>query len=97
MSYSLDPLTAPAYSVKEGNGWLAVFNPDARRQMDVQFRSGYTHNGCVLSALRGNLFPLELITTLSFLINQGCLLRKIFFRWITTRSWNRQCNHPIQY
>lgn len=53
MSYSLDPLTAPAYSVKEGNGWLAVFNPDARRQMDVQFRSGYTHNGCVL-VLRGS-------------------------------------------
>lgn len=49
MSYNLDPLTAPAYSVKEGNGWLAVFNSDARRQMDVQFRSGYTHNGCVPS------------------------------------------------
>ncbi|KAF8551653.1 WD40 repeat-like protein [Imleria badia] len=49
MSHNLDPLTAPAYSVKEGNGWLAVFNSDAQRQMDVQFRSGYTHNGCVLS------------------------------------------------
>lgn len=47
MSYNLDPLTAPAYSVKEGNGWLAVFNPDARRQMDVQLRSAYTHTGCV--------------------------------------------------
>ncbi|KAG9313381.1 WD40-repeat-containing domain protein [Chiua virens] len=44
---SLDPLTAPAYSVKEGNGWLAVFNPDARRQMDVQLSAAYTHDGVV--------------------------------------------------
>lgn len=66
MSYTLDPLTAPSYSVKEGNGWLAVFNPDARRQMDVQLLSGYTHNGCVCSPLRRNTFPLELITTCPF-------------------------------
>ncbi|KAH0826663.1 WD40-repeat-containing domain protein [Lanmaoa asiatica] len=43
----LDPLTAPSYSVKEGNGWLAVFNPNARRQLDVQLRSAYTHDGVV--------------------------------------------------
>ena len=47
MSYSLDPLTAPSYSVKEGNGWLAVFNSDVPRQMDVQLRSVYTHSGWV--------------------------------------------------
>ncbi|KAN0084161.1 WD40-repeat-containing domain protein [Tylopilus felleus] len=47
MSYSLDPLTAPSYSVKEGNGWLAVFNSDVPRQMDVQLRSVYTHSGAV--------------------------------------------------
>lgn len=57
MSYSLDPLTAPAYSLKEGNGWLAVFNPDARRQMDVQLHSAYTHNGCVLSHTKQLYFP----------------------------------------
>ncbi|KAI6148575.1 WD40-repeat-containing domain protein [Pisolithus tinctorius] len=47
MPDSLDPLTAPAYSVKEGNGWLVVFNPDAPRQMDVQLHKRYVHDGVV--------------------------------------------------
>ncbi|KAI6168460.1 WD40-repeat-containing domain protein [Pisolithus thermaeus] len=47
MSDNLDPLTAPAYSVKEGGGWLAVFNPDAPRQMDVQLHRQYVHGGVV--------------------------------------------------
>ncbi|KIJ62149.1 hypothetical protein HYDPIDRAFT_158385 [Hydnomerulius pinastri MD-312] len=47
MSHNLDPLTAPAYSVKEGNGWLAVFNPDATRQMDVQLAQRYVQNRVV--------------------------------------------------
>lgn len=93
MSYSLDPLTAPAYSVKEGNGWLAVFNSDARRQLDVQCHSSHTHNGCVPTLL-ASLFPLELITASSF---QGGLLRKVFFRWIAARSGNGQCGHLIQH
>ncbi|KAH7886979.1 WD40-repeat-containing domain protein [Phlebopus sp. FC_14] len=49
MSHDLDPLTAPAYSVKEGNGWLAVFNPDVARQMDVQLLQRYGHNGVICS------------------------------------------------
>ncbi|KAF9225757.1 WD40 repeat-like protein [Gyrodon lividus] len=58
MSYSLDPLTAPAYSIKEGNGWLAVFNPDATRQMDVQLCQSYAHNEvicCVKFSSDGSL------------------------------------------
>ncbi|KIJ12155.1 hypothetical protein PAXINDRAFT_171303 [Paxillus involutus ATCC 200175] len=58
MSYSLDPLTAPVYSVKEGNGWRAVFNPDARRQMDVQPYLSYVHKGvvcCVRFSADGSL------------------------------------------
>lgn len=47
MSDTLDPLTAPAYSVKEGSGWLAVFNPEAPRQMDVRLHRRYVHGGVV--------------------------------------------------
>ncbi|KAI6029616.1 WD40-repeat-containing domain protein [Pisolithus microcarpus] len=47
MSDTLDPLTAPAYSVKEGSGWLAVFNPEAPRQMDVRLHRRYVHGGTV--------------------------------------------------
>ncbi|KIK81953.1 hypothetical protein PAXRUDRAFT_832528 [Paxillus rubicundulus Ve08.2h10] len=61
MSYSLDPLTAPAYSVKEGNGWLAVFNPDATRQMDVQLSLNDAYNGvvcCVKFSADGSLLAM---------------------------------------
>ncbi|KAG6336380.1 hypothetical protein ID866_2700 [Astraeus odoratus] len=47
MSGNLDPSTAPSYSVKEGNGWLVVFNPDTPRQMDVQLHKRYVHDGVV--------------------------------------------------
>ncbi|KAL4067060.1 WD40-repeat-containing domain protein [Scleroderma yunnanense] len=46
---SLDPHTAPAYSIKEGHGWMAVFNPDAHRQMDVQLHKCHVHDRVVCS------------------------------------------------
>jgi len=44
MSDVLDPQTAPTYSIKEGRGWIAVFNPDAPRQMDAQLHKCYVHD-----------------------------------------------------
>ncbi|KIM70484.1 hypothetical protein SCLCIDRAFT_12448 [Scleroderma citrinum Foug A] len=49
MSDVLDPQTAPTYSIKEGSGWIAVFNPDAPRQMDIQLHKCYVHDAVVSS------------------------------------------------
>jgi hypothetical protein len=47
MADELDSTTVPADFVKEGDDWLAIFNPHVPRQMDVQLAARYVHERCV--------------------------------------------------
>jgi glucose repression regulatory protein TUP1 len=47
MPIDLDPATVPPEFLKEGHDWLAVFNPDVRRVMDINLSCKFTHDKSV--------------------------------------------------